>query len=461
MKIFPPPSDIGDTDGFKPELDIFKRAELGAGLTSLVSRVSEPMVVALDGDWGSGKSTFLKMWAGELRNKDFPVIWFDAFESDHIDDAFIALAGEVLGLVKSKAKKSEAKNFKKKAVAAGRVLLAGGARVAAKAVLGTATAGLVDAEKLEGTVKDIVQDVGKDLGSEVSKGVGALLESTEDRKATMRDFREGLAKVPDLLVPNSSAVDKPRKPLIFIVDELDRCKPLFALNVLERIKHFFSVPNVHFVLGVHLTHLAHVVEGAYGSKVDGRLYLEKFIHVSVPLVESRKEQDAQATSIYINHLARRMLEFQNDQGQSSGLQYALSTYCIWRPMSLRTVERVFTYLSLSLAVGGGRYNAPPEILAGLCILKVRHPAIYVKAKQGRLTFEDATKTLGLGNSVDQQHKAGAEYVTGVWQYLLNETVPQSVSAEFQQMFYRWHDKKSVITATANEIIDRLVPFGST
>src|SRR5262249_28293078 len=85
MRLFPPPLQIADDEGFTPEKDIFGRADIGRGLTSLLARVNEPLVVAVDGQWGSGKTTFLKMWAGELRKSDIPVVYFDAYEHDYVD----------------------------------------------------------------------------------------------------------------------------------------------------------------------------------------------------------------------------------------------------------------------------------------------------------------------------------------------------------------------------------------
>ena len=59
------------------------------------------MVIALDGPWGSGKSVYVKQWAGFLREKDAPVIYFDAFSNDHYEDAFLALAAQIYQAAKS------------------------------------------------------------------------------------------------------------------------------------------------------------------------------------------------------------------------------------------------------------------------------------------------------------------------------------------------------------------------
>ncbi len=109
MRIFPPTVEITEGEGFTPEKDIFKRADFGKGLASLVAAVDEPMVIAFDGQWGSGKTTFIKMWAGLLRQNGHPVIYFDAFANDYIDDAFLAIAGEVVALSRDK---KESKYFR-------------------------------------------------------------------------------------------------------------------------------------------------------------------------------------------------------------------------------------------------------------------------------------------------------------------------------------------------------------
>lgn len=52
MRIYPPDLDIGDTEGFTAEKDIFSRAALGEGLANLLGELSDPTVLAIDGPWG-------------------------------------------------------------------------------------------------------------------------------------------------------------------------------------------------------------------------------------------------------------------------------------------------------------------------------------------------------------------------------------------------------------------------
>ncbi|WP_177191733.1 P-loop NTPase fold protein [Nitrosospira sp. Nsp14] len=91
MKLITPPLDISETEGFKQ--DVLGREAYGKALLDLIihSRADE-LVISLDGQWGEGKTTFIKMWRGLLKEVDVPNIYIDAFANDYVDDAFIAIA---------------------------------------------------------------------------------------------------------------------------------------------------------------------------------------------------------------------------------------------------------------------------------------------------------------------------------------------------------------------------------
>lgn len=70
--------------------------------------------------------------------------------------------------------------------------------------------------------------------------------------------------------------DSGLKKLVIIIDELDRCKPLFAIQTLEIVKHFLDVKDVVFIFAVDLEQLSHSVESIYGFGMDASGYLCKF-----------------------------------------------------------------------------------------------------------------------------------------------------------------------------------------
>ena len=126
----------------------------------------------------------------------------------------------------------------------------------------------------------------KDTASDASRSRKASSKNASKKPKKIakrsRHFERASASWPELGGPTEP---KGRRPLVFIIDELDRCRPPFALNVLERVKHLFSVENVCFVLVAHLPQLEAVVKGSYGLGVDARTYLEKFFQLQVTLPE--------------------------------------------------------------------------------------------------------------------------------------------------------------------------------
>src|SRR5437899_2382392 len=94
MRLFPPELEIGPEEGFTRERDIFERRPFGEKLTRIVQTLEDPLVLLLDGQWGTGKTTFIKMWRGELTKLKVPSIYFDAFANDYHEDAFLTIAGE-------------------------------------------------------------------------------------------------------------------------------------------------------------------------------------------------------------------------------------------------------------------------------------------------------------------------------------------------------------------------------
>ena len=106
MRLTPPEPDFtprdksfDDTDATGLRYDLLGRKAVGRRLSDLVERIEEPLVIALDGIWGSGKSHFLRLWTGAHRKGNdgrARVICCDAFEHDYLDDPLVGLVGAIL-----------------------------------------------------------------------------------------------------------------------------------------------------------------------------------------------------------------------------------------------------------------------------------------------------------------------------------------------------------------------------
>ena len=453
MRLFPPPLDIGDNEGFVATKDIFGRANLGRGLTNLVSSVVDPMVVAIDGQWGSGKTTFLKMWAGELRKSGFPVVYFDAFENDYVEDAFTAIASEIISLAEEKRKANTriAKQFVKKAIDVGKVLLRSGLKIGVKA----ATIGALDATDFENAANEIAGEA-ENL---TDKYLGEFLTKQRQQKDAIQGFRDALVELPALLTeqPAEAEANANAKPLIFIIDELDRCRPHFALEVLERIKHFFSVQNVHFVLGTHLDQLNNSVIVAYGPNIDARTYLQKFIQLTFTLVDSAQHEHERIITKYVAYLVKAM-EFKPDDHETVEYATRIIRYVSERrDLSLRAVERIMSVLAIALSYTPRNYFRPPPILGGLCVLKVTAPELFVKAKRGTLEFAEVQSALALDAKVEEREQGTVEFYTKWWRFCTDLAPEQELIQELRSALFQYSiERQQIVPILANDIIDRLV-----
>lgn len=251
--------------------DLLGRKESAELLMELLRSTETPLVLCINAKWGEGKTTFLRMWLQLLRNTDFRALYFSAWENDFSDDALISLIGELsagideLSLGSTEAR--EAKKHLSKAKKLGAHLLKKGIPTAVK----LATAGILD---LEQATEDALAGLGEKLVKE-------QIEDYEKSKKTIMQFRQELAKVAEKIT--SVHADQQRLPLVVIIDELDRCRPLFAIEVLEKAKHFFSVQNVVFVLAVDREQLGHSIRTQYGTKTDIDGYLKRFIDLDYNL----------------------------------------------------------------------------------------------------------------------------------------------------------------------------------
>ena len=105
----------------------------------------------------------------------------------------------------------------------------------------------------------------------------SAVKTEEDIKECVRD------------VFNDIIVEEAEKLVVFI-DELDRCKPSFAIEMLERIKHYFDDERIIFVVSLNKEQLIHTISNYYGSEFDATRYLNRFFDVSINLPEISRYQ---------------------------------------------------------------------------------------------------------------------------------------------------------------------------
>jgi hypothetical protein len=124
------------------------------------------------------------------------------------------------------------------------------------------------------------------------------IESHSARKRAVVEFKEKLTRLIGLLTEHAGAL----VPLFVFIDELDRCRPSYALRLLEEVKHIFGISGVVYVISTNIDQLQNSVCAVYGSGFDGRGYLrrmfDKEYSLPVPTVNAiSKVVDERLSSI--------------------------------------------------------------------------------------------------------------------------------------------------------------------
>ena len=267
-----------ETSARVAQADSLNRAEFLSALEKHIvdlacvqlDHLASPRVLAVNAPWGSGKSWIANSLCDRLRGADslHPVAFIDAFRYDHHDDAFAVIAASVMNALQPNA--AQKKKYVKAAGAvlkvAVPVLLKAGANILLK------TVGL-DSEDMTEALEDAKDSVIDGASDASEKAVEKLLDSYANTELVQDEFIKTL----------SSLTERLPKPFVVIVDELDRCRPTFALEMLERIKHLFAADNVVFVLFWNADSICESVRHSYGRGTDAELYLSKFVAYSISI----------------------------------------------------------------------------------------------------------------------------------------------------------------------------------
>ena len=350
--------------------DKLERKHLCNILTDVVSFYGQSgCVLALGGEWGSGKTTFVKMWRQHLNNREFKTLYFNAWASDYTEDPLIALIAELSEL--------SADNGTINKIAAGAVrITASVLKSTLKGVLKKATG--IDADVISDAIDESI-DIGK-----------KYLDKFEEQKTTLEEFKENLRKY---IAENAG-----ENPIVFFVDELDRCNPHYAVAVLERIKHLFEIPNIVFVLAVNKKELSNAIQGYYGSsKIDSDEYLRRFIDIDFVL--PKPKLDAYFDSLYaeygfddfFNNETRQQTFGRKDE--PGAFKTVALSMCKEMNVNLRKMDRIFAYSRLALMQFGPTTYLLPDIYFMLCFWKVVDPQFYNQISKKAFTVQELLQKL--------------------------------------------------------------------
>jgi len=223
-----------------------------------IARGDHGTSINVSAPWGAGKTYFLSKMACQLVSDGYKVATVDAWRDDHTDDPIFAVMAAVLKALGKTKKTAKLRTALKNS--AGKIAIR-----ASKGLMSRGAAFLIGQSAVDGVVEEAVRAISEATEETASEFADRALKHFEDGQKAIDAFRLDLRK----------AVEG-TPPLFVLIDELDRCRPTYAVALLERIKHLFDVDNVVVVVATHTDQLAHTIRAVYGSEFDAERYLLRF-----------------------------------------------------------------------------------------------------------------------------------------------------------------------------------------
>lgn len=281
----------------------------------LLNSIEDSCTIALDGDWGSGKTFFIKQVQmiidayngkldktyatniqekfGDINRVSQITVYYDAWENDGEADPLLSILYEIITTFDY-----DIKNFSRN-----------------------------DASQIPMTLlKSISEMLTTKFFGVSSKDTIEKLSSTNpfDQIRNNKDLKE---KISTFL--QEVKIERGNKLIIF-VDELDRCNPTYAVKTLERIKHYFPSPDIIFVLAVNLSELQNTIKQYYGNSFNAYQYLDRFFDLRLDL-----------NSIDINRFINTQKLWPNSENKMEVCLAADKIIAKFFHFSMRTIDRYF------------------------------------------------------------------------------------------------------------------------
>lgn len=361
---------------------------------------SAGLVLAVDAAWGLGKSFFAQRWARDLQDSGRGVVVFDAWANDSAEDPAIAFMAELrdaltplqenipkdqaLAHEVSEKTKDLVKNLRKATVP----VLSMVGRSVLKKVTGVAVDELIEAVTDSQTDEEASERLLRTLPDDIEGGLDAFFERAlqghAERMKSVQAFRKSLEDLVSILQQNHLI----EGPLFVFLDELDRCRPDYAIRLLEGIKHLFSVSGVAFVVSTNLTQLSKAVGAVYGTNFDGYTYLRRFFDIEYQLSEPTRLQFIQAQ--IANTPLERLPGHSGLDPRARQLQTPAHAFAVVAEafeLDLRSIKRVVS-VAEAAAIGAPDIGFMCLWLFFLATLRYQSPSDFTSVKKRTLSLDE-------------------------------------------------------------------------
>ncbi|MBQ4076700.1 MAG: AAA family ATPase [Mailhella sp.] len=303
------------------EHDDFDREIIADNIIKLLdSDLTDCYPMAIDGGWGTGKSEFCHKLINKLRDKkdDYKprnVIYFDAFEAENVEEPLLSLLAKITAFVPKDERKLVASKIAPVALYACKVI--------GKGAL---------SHLLRQDGDELIDGLSNALHEEAQKGLDATIDGL------LKQYAQAKNNIDALRTAIQTALGE--KELVIFIDELDRCRPDFALNVFELVKHIFDIEGVKFIFVFNSEQIKSMIRNRYGFDVDSETYIEKFIKMSINIPQIMSSYYEVSASLRLYCL--KMKEMQKDHliKRDSFIYKFIEEFIKNNNISLRGVEKL-------------------------------------------------------------------------------------------------------------------------
>ncbi|MDD2291864.1 MAG: P-loop NTPase fold protein [Aliarcobacter sp.] len=242
-------------------------------------KTKDPFVLNINAPWGYGKTFFLKSLKEELE-KEHEVIYFDAWKNDFTKEPLLAFFSEINNSLEKylKAYNKTKKPFLNSIFKSSLPILIS---VLTKHLTGLS---LEQFDELlsedEEEKKDVKDDAKTTLSSIMSKTTELALKEHSTIKKSIKEFKINMLEILELIKNQEKKL-----PLFILIDELDRCRPNYAIELLENIKHIFDIEGIYFIVATNSQELSHSINAIYGANFSSETYLKRFFNQEYTLKE--------------------------------------------------------------------------------------------------------------------------------------------------------------------------------
>ena len=340
--------------------DEFNRKPIAENIIRLLTSDIDLSPMVIDGGWGTGKTEFCKKLIRLMQeqHRDYQPVYIDAFRSDHSGEPLLALLAEIIKACTpedtGEQPSEQRKNITRKVARAVGFAMKTVAKAAVGHVLKQKWEDLEEgmsqitndgqeAKNAAATVAGVATTLAShSIDATIDATVEALLKEQIEAEKNLETLKACLKEL---------AADK---PIILFIDELDRCRPDYAVDMLEVIKHVFDIENVKVVLVTNTKQLRAAINHRYGAEVDAQKYLDKFLKYNFALpdkVVAQTEQDRVWVSIY--HFERLIKDSGIEGGSGYGVMECINEMIRRNNLSLRETERLVRFLEIYHSFSNG------------------------------------------------------------------------------------------------------------